>query len=128
MFNWGKIVKEAIKNSFSPMTLNYPFETREIPEDFRGVIQHSIEACIGCGNCERICPSYAIKMREDPKERTNTGKLPSYQFSKCITCGDCVDVCPTDALKHTEDFHKAEYEKAQVVWEIDKELGIVGKE
>lgn len=122
---WGKIAKEAGKVFLQgPMTLNYPFVKREVPEDFRGVIEHSVEKCIGCGNCARICPADAIEMQEDPKadqERTPTGKIPSYKVWKCITCGDCIEVCPTDALWHTKDYHNAEYKKEKIIWEVDKE-------
>lgn len=119
---WGKIAKEAIKNAVKgPMTLNYPFEKKGVPSGFRGTIEHSIEKCIGCGNCARVCPANAIEMREDPQERTNTGKIPTYKVWKCITCGDCVDICPTDALHHTKNYHNAEYNKEKMVWKVDKE-------
>ncbi|MEW6170289.1 MAG: RnfABCDGE type electron transport complex subunit B [Candidatus Omnitrophota bacterium] len=43
-------------------------------------------ACLGFGNCVRICPFDAIKMGEDG--------LPVIDILKCKACGKCVATCP----------------------------------
>ena len=46
--------------------------------------------CYGCRNCENICPTKAIKMKEN-----NEGFLiPFIEKEKCINCGLCNIKCP----------------------------------
>lgn len=45
--------------------------------------------CTGCGACYSICPTGAIKMKEN-----NEGfLLPSIDYTKCTDCGLCKNVC-----------------------------------
>ena len=46
-------------------------------------------ACIGCGQCEKVCKFDAI---------TITSYLAYIDFQKCTLCRKCVEVCPTDAI------------------------------
>lgn len=77
---------------FSPMqpvaTTNY------IPEV-------SLETCIGCGKCAKVCPILAIAM-EEAKERpdgTKTKKHPEIDREICLGCGVCARNCPTKAIE-----------------------------
>ncbi len=47
--------------------------------------------CIGCGKCERNCPSGAIKL---------SNNLAVIDYSKCIKCGNCIELCPRHCIKH----------------------------
>jgi electron transport complex protein RnfB len=47
-------------------------------------------ACLGFGNCARICPFGAITMNED--------RLPEIDPEKCTACGKCIDACPKGVL------------------------------
>jgi uncharacterized protein (DUF362 family) len=47
------------------------------------------DKCIGCGDCERICPMGAIRV-DDQVARLN--------YSKCIRCFCCHEVCPENAI------------------------------
>lgn len=46
--------------------------------------------CCGCQACFNVCPTGAIKMKEDEKGFKN----PVIDKSKCINCGLCEKVCP----------------------------------
>ncbi len=56
----------------------------ELPKVFEG-------NCAHCGNCEKNCPYFAIKMNEK--------KLPEFNAEKCFRCGLCASRCPTHAIE-----------------------------
>jgi len=45
--------------------------------------------CIGCGNCQKICPSEAVDLVKDQR----------IDWAKCNNCGACVKTCPASALQ-----------------------------
>ncbi|MDI6850317.1 MAG: 4Fe-4S binding protein [bacterium] len=47
------------------------------------------ERCIGCGVCENVCRTGAIKVLNG---------VAKVDVKKCIGCGDCVTLCPQDAI------------------------------
>ncbi len=77
---------------FSPMqpvaTTNY------IPEV-------SLETCLGCGKCARVCPVLAIAMEEEKKNPDGTGtkKRPRIDKEICLGCGVCARNCPVKAIE-----------------------------
>jgi uncharacterized protein len=48
------------------------------------------DKCIGCGECEDICPAEAAVVRD--------GRA-TFDEEKCIGCADCIAVCPEGALE-----------------------------
>lgn len=46
-------------------------------------------ACIGCGNCVRICPFNAIELK---------GGIAYINSDKCRNCRRCVNICPAGAI------------------------------
>ncbi|MCD6594926.1 4Fe-4S dicluster domain-containing protein [bacterium] len=51
--------------------------------------------CIGCRQCEIVCPTDAIKI---------IGGKAIIDPAKCIGCGKCADVCPVNAIsKYTTE-------------------------
>jgi len=48
------------------------------------------DKCIGCGDCEEICPKEAVKVNDE---------LAKINYSKCIRCFCCHEVCLEDAIK-----------------------------
>lgn len=71
---------------FSPMqpvaTTNY------IPEI-------SMEKCVACGKCAKVCPILAIEMK---KPAENGRKYPVIDKEICLGCGVCARNCPTGAI------------------------------
>jgi uncharacterized Fe-S center protein len=47
------------------------------------------DGCIGCGECEEICPGDAVKIEDGAAHVT---------YSKCIRCFCCHEVCPENAI------------------------------
>jgi dihydroorotate dehydrogenase (fumarate) len=48
-----------------------------------------VEKCTRCLLCERICPYFAIEMKD---------KI-TFNPDKCFSCGLCIAKCPTKAIK-----------------------------
>lgn len=70
-----------------------------LPDGFRGKLEYEIDKCIGCGQCERVCPTQAIEVVGEPPKR----KIVHY-VSRCCFCAQCVDVCPVKCLSMGKDF------------------------
>jgi NADH-quinone oxidoreductase subunit I len=92
-----------------PTTVHYPMEKRERAERYRNTFallhdEAGDEACVGCLQCEKICPSEIISIDAEKKESPITGKRRGYakdfvlDLNACIFCELCVQVCPTDAI------------------------------
>ena len=58
-------------------------------QELRSVVMFKAQNCVGCGNCEVVCPTGAADL-------SVPGKI---DHSKCIACGKCVDVCYHRALE-----------------------------
>ena len=111
--SFGIILKEALKNFFTkPVTTKYPFEPTLPPDKFRGLPIHLIEACTGCGLCEKDCPADAIKMI--PDERTRKKQAPEFYYWKCIRCAQCYYSCPFDAIFMSKVFEVSVYDKTAI--------------
>lgn len=94
----AKYMPKSITNFLSEVQsgtkqLNPPIE---LPKDFRGKISYEKEKCIGCQQCIRVCPSKAIKYKEDEE------KIKIY-VSRCTFCSLCNDICPVDCLHMSEE-------------------------
>jgi NADH-quinone oxidoreductase subunit I len=106
----------TLRNLFRrPTTVEFPKVIRPRAERYRAsfALLHEAdgdEACIGCLQCERICPSQVITLKAAGKRESKvTGKKRGYaddfmlDLSGCIFCELCVQVCPTDAIVMTRE-------------------------
>lgn len=115
MFNILKGLLTVFKHLFlRPVTLEYPEKKRFQSDDFRGKPKVNLEgknSCVGCGVCQKVCPSNAIKFFKD-----ENGKVVSYTFDleKCIFCGNCMYYCPHKAVNMTNDFELATEDKREL--------------
>ena len=115
-----------------PTTVQFPTEIRPRAERYRASFallheENGDEACIGCLQCERICPSKVISIKGPAKrESTITGKKRSYaddftlDLTACIFCELCVQVCPTDAIVMTREQEPPSYSREDLVLTMPK--------
>jgi len=53
------------------------------------VVKINADDCVGCGACIDVCPSEALKLKED---------IAVCDADKCVDCGACIDECPQEAM------------------------------
>lgn len=56
----------------------------------------SLEKCITCGKCAKVCPILAIAMEENG---TDSRKRPVINEEICLGCGVCARNCPAKAIE-----------------------------
>ena len=60
---------------------------------YKGTVYVTANKCVGCGDCELVCPTSAIAIID--------GKAV-IDADKCINCEICIKTCTYDAIKRTE--------------------------
>jgi len=104
---------------YHPVTFQYPYEKRVLPENYRGMLallryDEGTEKCVGCDLCEAACPSRVISVisAEVPGEPTKRyAREYDMDMTRCLFCGMCVDACPVDALGMTREYEWSVYDK-----------------
>ena len=112
------ILPKLLKNLFSkPMTVRFPHESIPIPDGYRGEHAYTMEKCISCGLCAKICPNRAIEMVEVPKEYKDKypKTYPKIDLGKCCFCGLCEDICSKDAIRLTKNFFLSTFDDSNVI-------------
>ena len=88
----GVMINDLTRSTLQgPMTEKYPFERRSSPERLRGKLNWDPEACIGCGLCEKDCPSRALELIVIDKKAKQFEML--YRVDRCTFCAQCVHNC-----------------------------------
>lgn len=55
----------------------------------------NIDNCTSCGDCEKYCPTSAIKLNEN--------ELPEITYELCVGCGQCHHHCKFDVIDLVDD-------------------------
>ncbi|MEG0505531.1 MAG: 4Fe-4S dicluster domain-containing protein, partial [Raoultibacter sp.] len=74
-----------------PETIQYPAQTRFVPEGLKGHVVIEINDCILCGICMKRCPTGAISV-DKPAATWSIDRF------RCVQCGSCVRECPKNCL------------------------------
>ena len=126
-------MRVTLNNFLRPVaTVEFPKVIRPRAERYRSSFallhdEQGDELCIGCLQCERICPSQVIAIKFGGKrESPVTGKKRGYaddfvlDLSACIFCELCVQVCPTDAIVMTREPEVPTYTREDLVLTMPK--------
>lgn len=98
-----------------PVTLQYPYQKREIPQRFRGMLVNDIDTCNGCMRCERICPVDCIDVEAVGKGKERKASKFVIDYTKCCWCNLCVEACPHGSLSMTHDYETIFTDRSQMV-------------
>jgi formate hydrogenlyase subunit 6/NADH:ubiquinone oxidoreductase subunit I len=95
------LLPELWRTLFSrPITVRYPYGPLELPSSFRGRIVIDPEVCRGCGMCVRDCPSAALALERESRDKF---RLLHYH-DRCCYCGQCEISCRLHAIKPSSEF------------------------
>jgi ech hydrogenase subunit F len=98
-------LNNVLENLFGkPATTRYPFEKVKPQPGTRGEIRFNMQKCDQCQDCERTCPSAAIKVYPEEK------KIEWNPF-KCIYCHACVRACMHEAIEPMINVESPDYLK-----------------
>jgi len=93
-----------------PFTVQYPEETRPIPQRARTNLVWFEERCTGCSTCAQACPDGCILVQTSPAEDLSLN-VDRYEidFRLCMYCGLCVEACPYEAIQAGGKLNDADY-------------------
>jgi formate hydrogenlyase subunit 6/NADH:ubiquinone oxidoreductase subunit I len=102
-----------------PVTQRYPHVEPELSKAYRSAIklvrfdESDTHDCIACLQCEKICPSFCIKIDGYKPEGIKRKRATVFDmdFALCSLCGLCLDVCPTDTLEYSSLYDLTGYKR-----------------
>jgi NAD(P)H-quinone oxidoreductase subunit I len=119
IFRWGDLRKEVTEGYPDPISSK---TADDLPPRSRGLLFNDIERCIGCKECERVCPTQCIRVEAEPgaDESKIWVSVFDIDFSRCIFCGLCVESCQPSSLIHTRQYERAAYNLTDLVASFGK--------
>ncbi len=104
-------------SSVESLQKSYKGPLSGMPDNYRGVLDVTMEICTACKLCQKACPIECIiidavkcdktkVMGTSGKEavKTRTSARFDIDIGKCMFCGLCVMPCPTGAIYHSNVF------------------------
>lgn len=114
LFSKGEYRKEVTEQYPDPVSSR---TSDDLPPRTRGLLTNDIIKCIGCKECEVVCPTQAIRVETEPGSDANNIWVSIFDidFSKCVFCALCVDVCAPQSLVHSKEFELATERPAKMI-------------
>jgi NADH-quinone oxidoreductase subunit I len=124
-----KGLRITLSQIFKPkFTRQYPEERWEPTEAFRGrpvlVHEDSVERCVACGLCSRVCPALAIEVQASETDLSKERYPVKFEINmlRCIFCGFCEEVCPEEAIVMSKEFELTFTSQEEAIFGKDKLL------
>lgn len=103
-----------------PVTRAYPETRAYTPDRFRGVHQLTVENCVVCHACDRVCPVQCITIRgHRGEDRRFVLEQFDIDYSLCMFCDLCVDACPPKCLVMGPEFEVSAASRDRLLWTVD---------
>lgn len=116
---FGELRKEVTEQYPDPISSKTP---DDLPSRSRGILYNDIERCTGCRECEKSCPSRAIRIQTEPGPDQAQLWVTDFDLdlSKCTLCGICVEECVPRSLVHTKKYSGSMYDLTELVKSFGK--------
>lgn len=110
------------KELFQPaITVQYPYQKREMPERMRGMVVNDASTCIACDKCVKICPVDCLYCEASGKGKERRPVVFTIDYVKCCWCALCVDVCPTGSIYMSKDYETVFTDRSQMIRDFVKD-------
>ena len=101
-----------------PTTVQYPDESLEIADGYRGIHLYDEVTCIACEMCVKACPADCITLESEGKAKKAFVTCYKIDYTKCLFCNLCVEVCPTKCLEMGKKYSLVSYDREGCVIEF----------